>query len=218
MPWGFWQDPLYMLYSLPAILIGLTLHEFAHAYASHKLGDPTPQMTGRLSLNPLKHIDWMGFIMLILVGFGWAKPVVINPTYFKHRKSGEIIVSLAGVFTNLITAFIFSFVYFLIIAFATSPNEILMNILWQIIIINLALMLFNLIPIPPLDGWHVVKPFIKVRNFRVIWNFERFGFIILIILLITPFVSTYLRTGIDYIVRAFLQFWALIFGQPIIFQ
>lgn len=214
MPWGFWQNWDVMLYSLPGILIGLTLHEFAHAYAAHKLGDPTPQMTGRLTLNPLKHIDWFGFIMLIVVGFGYAKPVMINPTYFKNRRSGEVLVSLAGVFTNLVTAFIFSLVLYLIAAFATNPNVILFNIVLYIVVINLALMLFNLIPIPPLDGWHVIKPFIRVRNVRAMWNFERFGFIILIVLLLTPFVRTYLSTALNYIITAFVQFWALIFGVP----
>ena len=96
---------------LPAILIGLTVHEWAHAYAAYRLGDPTARNLGRMTLNPLAHVDLFGFLMLLLVGFGWAKPVPVNPRNFKNYRRDDIIVSLAGIFTNVVIAFLFSFVY-----------------------------------------------------------------------------------------------------------
>ena len=105
------QNPLQFLYILPAILIGLTVHEWAHAYAAYRLGDPTAKNLGRMTLNPLAHIDPIGFAMLLLVGFGWAKPVPVSPRNFKHYRRDDIIVSLAGITMNILIAFVFSFVY-----------------------------------------------------------------------------------------------------------
>jgi Zn-dependent protease len=107
------QNPLQLLYILPAILIGMTVHEWAHAYAAYKLGDPTAKNLGRMTLNPIAHFDIFGFLCLLLVGFGWAKPVPINSRNFKHFRRDDIIVSLAGITMNLIVAFLFSFIYVL---------------------------------------------------------------------------------------------------------
>ncbi len=205
------------LLTLPAIIIGLTVHEFAHAFASTKLGDPTPRMTGRYTLNPLKHIDWMGFLFLILAGFGYAKPVMINPSYFKNRKAGEIIVSLAGVFTNLVVAFVFSLILYVTVVFAGWTDGTYQLIMQLIIRINLGLMIFNLIPVPPLDGWHVLKMFLKIKNIRAVWAIERYGFLLPLVLVALIFFGILpIGEWVSYIFQSFIRFWAMIFGIALV--
>jgi Zn-dependent protease len=195
------QNPLQLLYVLPAIIIGLTVHEFAHAYAAYRLGDPTARNLGRMTLNPLAHIDPIGFLMLLVVGFGWAKPVPVNPRNFKHFKRDDIIVSLAGIFTNLLTAFLFSFVYVAgVLKWGLGTNEAFTSIFGSFITINLALAIFNLIPISPLDGSHVLEALL-IRKFPRFFMFLRqYGQWILLALLIFGAFSTilgYLVSGIS---------------------
>ena len=187
------QNPLQLLYALPAILIGLTVHEWAHAYAAYRLGDPTARNLGRMTLNPIAHIDLIGFLMLILVGFGWAKPVPVNPRNFKNYKRDDIIVSLAGIITNLITAFLFSFVYVAgILKWGLGTNEAFLTIFGSIITINLALAIFNLIPIYPLDGSHVLEALLIRKIPRFFMFLRQYGQWILLALLFTGIVSTVL--------------------------
>ena len=182
-----------LLYTLPAILIGLTVHEWAHAYAAYRLGDPTARNLGRMTLNPIAHIDLIGFLMLILVGFGWAKPVPVNPRNFKNYKRDDIIVSLAGIVTNLITAFLFSFVYVAgILKWGLGTNEAFLTIFGSIITINLALAIFNLIPIYPLDGSHVLEALLIRKIPRFFMFLRQYGQWILLALLFTGIVSTVL--------------------------
>lgn len=103
-----------LLYSIPAVLIAISMHEFAHGFVSYKLGDPTPKMDGRLSLNPFRHLDLMGTLCLLVAGFGWAKPVMVNPEYYKNKKRGMVLVALAGPAMNFLLAFLFLFLYYLI--------------------------------------------------------------------------------------------------------
>jgi len=163
---SLFQNPLQLLYILPAILIGMTVHEWAHAFAAYKLGDPTAKNLGRMTLNPIAHFDLFGFICLLLVGFGWAKPVPVNSRYFKHFKRDDIIVSLAGITTNILVAFVFSFVYVAgFLKWGLGTNEAFTSIIGSIISINLALAIFNLIPIYPLDGSHVAESlYMKTRG------------------------------------------------------
>ncbi len=203
---------------IPAILVGLTVHEFAHAYVADKLGDKTPKFQGRLTLNPFSHIDIIGFIMILLIGFGWAKPVQINPSALKRGYKDEIKVSVAGVTANIVTAFIFALLTafllkmdLIILGDVTSLGGIIGVILAYIVRINCMLAVFNLMPIPGLDGFDILrdlwpKIFYKISN--VIYNYQ---IIILLIFVVTP-ISTFL-VGIptNYLYYSFMKIAMTIF-------
>lgn len=174
-----------ILVSLPAILIALSFHEFAHAWAANKMGDPTAKNMGRMTLDPFKHLDPIGFVMLLLVGFGWAKPVMVNPRNYRHPRRDDILVSLAGPVMNFCLAFVSYGLYFFVLLVLKVDNEIVLQIVSSLVVLNVYLCIFNLIPIPPLDGYHVLKSALlgKVRP-EFFWKFERYGFIILIVLLL----------------------------------
>lgn len=147
------DNPLYFVAWIGAILVALSTHEFAHAYASYKLGDDTAEKMGRLTLNPFAHIDWLGLFMLIMIGFGWGKPVQTNPYNLKYKKWGMTAVALAGPLANLINIIFFGIILKLLSVFtALSISNLLIQFINLLIIINIVLMVFNLIPIPPLDG------------------------------------------------------------------
>lgn len=174
------------LLMLPGILLAISIHEFSHGYAAVKLGDDTPQLQGRMTLNPLKHIDPLGFLCLLLVGFGWAKPVMINPRNFKNPRRDDFLVSLAGPLSNFIMAFIF--VGFMKILDMFAPVTTMTQIIWAVfsgtVSINLVLMVFNLLPIPPLDGHHILGSIggAPVWNFyHKYYEYLRFGMLLLII-------------------------------------
>ena len=191
---------------LPGIVLGLSLHEFAHAWMSNKLGDPTPARQGRLTVNPLAHIDWIGFAFLLIVGFGWGKPVQIDPRYYKNRRRDEFLVGIAGVTMNLIIAVILSFATKGIVHayYATGGSALLENIyliFYYAVFINLVLMIFNLIPVPPLDGWGLVTQIFKLDRYDWWYKVYQYGQWILIALIllnvtdmiITPCVNGMLR-------------------------
>ena len=176
---------------LPGILIGLSFHEFAHAWVSDRLGDPTPRRQGRVTLNPVAHLDWFGFAALLLVGFGWGKPVQIDPSYYKNRRSGEFMVGIAGVTMNLILAIIFSvIVRVFVMAVPSAVNESssvlysLEQILVYAVMINLVLMIFNLIPCPPLDGWGLLTQIFKLDRYDWWYKVYQYGMYILLALIL----------------------------------
>lgn len=189
---------LYKILTIPGILVALCFHEYAHAWMSNKLGDPTPQRQGRLTINPLAHIDWLGFLALLICGFGWGKPVQIDPYYYKNRRRDEILVSVAGVTMNLILAVLFSFPTkwlgnIMLHGGNNNMIEIAYYILYFTVMINLVLMIFNLIPIPPLDGWGILTELVDLRKYS--WYpfvYQNGGFILLALIIfnVTDFVIT----------------------------
>lgn len=190
-----------LLFRAPALLIALTFHEFAHACVSDSLGDPTPSMQGRLTLNPLAHLDILGTIMLVLVGFGWAKPVEIDPRYYKNYRTGTLKVSLAGPAANLLLCFIA--VTFMAVRSHLGMSSVWVNqFLYWTMLYNVWFAFFNLLPIPPLDGSRILSTFM---DYETAYKFEtfigRYGFFILIAivysglsnLIIGPLSSWYVR-------------------------
>ncbi len=181
-----------ILYSVPALLIAISMHEYAHAYVSYKLGDDTAKNMGRMSVNPFVHLDLFGTICLVLLGFGWAKPVGINPDKFKNRKKGMLLSAIAGPVMNLLIAVIAVFIYLLLIKiFYSSTSDtfnIFLNIIYYIFIYNVYLCIFNLLPLPPLDGSKVLAAFLPERLEYKFYQYERQMYFILLILIITQVV------------------------------
>lgn len=200
-----------LLYRLPAVFIGFSFHEFAHAWAAYKMGDDTARLNGRLTLDPLAHIDPLGIIMLILFRFGWAKPVPINPNNFKNRKKGIILVSLAGPLMNFTIAF-FSYMVLAVLNFKLGfMNEILENILIDIYLINIGLGVFNLIPLPPLDGSKILAGFLPGKLEYKFYLYERYSYLLLLLLIFTDVIDYilgpmffYAQRAISYIAGLFL--------------
>ena len=189
---------------LPGIIIGVTLHEAGHAYTSHWLGDPTPKSQGRLSLSPLAHMDPMGFIFLLIAGFGWGKPVEINPYFYKHKRRDEFIVSIAGVTVNLIVAIIFSFITKALVSaygYSTEKNAIyyLAMVCTYVVFINLVLMVFNLIPCPPLDGWGIITQIFDLKKYSWWYPVYKRGFIILMVLIIFNITDYILSPAVNWL-------------------
>ena len=183
------QTIITKLLMLPGIILGLSLHEFAHAWMSDRLGDPTPRRQGRLTINPIAHIDPLGFVALLLVGFGWGKPVMIDPSYYKNRRRDEFLVAIAGVTMNLILAVILSFPSkALMNMYYSSGSALIENIFYIVyyaVSINVCLMVFNLIPCPPLDGWNIVTQIFRLDRYRWWYKVYQYGQWILLILIFT---------------------------------
>lgn len=180
--------PEYILISIPVLLITITIHEFAHAKAADMLGDDTPRLAGRLTLNPISHIDPIGLLMLFVFRFGWAKPVPINPYNFSDPRRDGAIVGLAGPLSNFFTAWFLAMIlrYAPIGAFDLGSTMLIANILSYAVWINIALGVFNLIPIPPLDGSHILEAVLPYEMVSAIEDLRTYGFIILIVLIYLP--------------------------------
>jgi Zn-dependent protease len=179
----FTNDTLYwIIFAVPSILIASTIHEYAHGLIAFKLGDPTAKAEGRLTLNPLSHIDPIGALSMIIFRFGWSKPVPINENNFEKRELGTAITALAGPISNLLLACLLAVINLI---FQPNLNSILGNFVLTFTVINLALAFFNLLPIPPLDGHKIVRAILP-RKARYQWErLEKFS-ILLLILLILP--------------------------------
>ena len=172
-------DPLALLLFLPALIIAITIHEFAHAFLADRLGDPTPQLQGRLSLNPLKHLDPVGTLMFLFFRFGGGKRVEFAPYTLRHPRRDAALISLAGPAVNLVLATLLA----LILKF--SPSSLFSVFLIPIILININLAIFNLLPVPPLDGAKILYGFLP-RDWADEYNdfMGRYGTILLILLII----------------------------------
>ena len=183
---GFLID---MVVGLPGIVIAMVIHEFSHARIAYALGDYTPKMQGRLTLNPAAHVDPIGLLMLFLVHFGWAKPVQINPMNFSNPRRDDILVSLAGPASNLITAFVFTILLVFMVKLDLPMSEGLLVVFQLIIVYNINFAIFNMLPIPPLDGSHILRNLLPYELARQYEMLERYSFIFLIIILATPILS-----------------------------
>ena len=207
------------IYIVVAALFAIILHEIAHGLVSTWLGDPTPKRQGRLSLNPLKHLDPIGTLCLIFFHVGWAKPVVVNPDYYKNKKRGMALVALAGPLMNFLLA-IFSIIIMAIFVKVNAYSNVLIiiyNFLLYFSVINLGLGLFNLIPIPPLDGSRILGAFLKDDTYEQYMKYERYGFIIIAILLAlsslrgngTSFISELVDIIFNFIFRLVLKIFGV---------
>lgn len=181
-----------LLYRIPALLIALTVHEYAHALVADSIGDPTPKAMGRLTLNPLAHLDILGLLMLVVVGFGWAKPVGINPSYFRNQKEGLIKVSFAGPGANFFLAFLAAFLIAAMGKFGILTEGVYTFLLWTQLY-NVWFAFFNLIPIPPLDGSKILISLLPPRQAYEYLRIEPYSMYILIALLLTGAVGIILR-------------------------
>jgi len=187
------------VYIAAVVLISLTIHEVSHAYVSYRLGDPTAKMMGRLTLNPLKHLDPLGTIMMAAsayfgAGFGWAKPVPIDPSYYKNYKRGTMLVSVAGPLSNLALAFLASFPivylglkYYNVGLAETDYRIMIFRFCYMMLYANINLAIFNLIPVPPLDGSKILAGILPARLYFYIMKYENYiGVIFIIILFAFP--------------------------------
>lgn len=196
---------------LVVICFSLAAHEFAHAFTAYKFGDYTPKARGRLTLNPIRHLDPIGMICLLFFGFGWAKPVEINPISFRNYKLGMSFVSLAGIITNLMLSFVFSGLYFFLFSWASSANMFLqfLSYIFQFgTVINISLALFNLLPIHPLDGFKFIQTFMSYEN-KFVQFMYKYGNIILLVFLITPIFDIVFSFITTNILSGFFSFWGL---------
>ncbi|WP_094602575.1 hypothetical protein SPSIL_028460 [Sporomusa silvacetica DSM 10669] len=201
---GFDAD---MIFRIPALLIALTVHEYAHARAAVTLGDPTPRLLGRLTLNPVAHLDPIGLIMLWLFKFGWAKPVPINPSYFKNYRQDMLIVSLAGPASNMLLALLTAFLIG-ILAKMQLLNGSWIKILWMTYTYNIILAIFNLVPIPPLDGSKILASILPGQQGRIFEQIEQYGPFILMGLVYIGVIGmiTYpLEKGLSYVINAIVM-------------
>jgi len=199
-----------------SITIGISCHEWAHAFAAYKSGDHTAKLAGRMTLNPVKHMEPMGLLCFILVGFGWAKPVPVNPFNYRNFKRGNFWVSIAGILTNLVLGFVFSFGYFMVDTFGSGGLFMfaLENLFMLGMVINISLAVFNLLPIYPLDGYNLLVSFTKPNNSFMRFMRERGMIVLMIVLFVIPLVF---GVSIIFEVRgllmdAFLSFWGLFIG------
>lgn len=180
---------------IPAALLTIIFHEVSHGYIAYLLGDRTAKDSGRLSLNPLHHLDIVGVLCMVLFGFGWAKPVPINPYYFKNRKVGTVLVSLAGPASNLIMATVSLLLVRVLLVFSPENTVLIYSqiiaaeFLFTFAFLNIGLAVFNLIPIPPLDGSKILFSLLPSRAYWFMLKVEQYGMLILIVLINLPFFS-----------------------------
>ncbi len=193
MLFSYLNNPLALVISLASLIIAITIHEFSHAYVADNLGDPTPRLQGRLTLNPLAHLDPIGTLLIIVARFGWGKPVQFDPFNLQHPRRDAALISIAGPISNIILAIAASLLIRAFEAFVAAPNTALLifvSFLHQLIVINVVLAIFNLVPIHPLDGFKIVLGMLPPERAREWAELERYGMLFLLFLILPLFGSS----------------------------
>lgn len=211
------QDTVYIVAVVAAyilaLLFSLALHEWAHAFVATRQGDETPRVYGRLSLNPLAHIDYLGMACLVLFGFGWAKPVPVNPLKFKSYRKGMFLVSIAGIVMNILLVIVGSFFYVLLAVKVGEPTTILeifgSSFFEMLTIISFTLAVFNLLPIHPLDGFKMIEACVRGQN-KFLTFMERYGSYVMLVFLISPLFEIILSFLQANVLLPLLSLWAMI--------
>ncbi|PLT35908.1 site-2 protease family protein [Bacillus sp. V5-8f] len=173
-------------YVVAVLLIAFTIHEFSHAYVAYKFGDPTAKDQGRVTLNPISHIDPLGTLLLLIAGFGWARPVPVNRFNFKRPRLAGVLVSFAGPLSNLIIAAIGFIIWYSLIGTGLDTNGPVYTFFNMLIQINIVLFVFNMLPLPPLDGYHILQDLAPTHIRAKMIQFESYGALIFLIIVITP--------------------------------
>ena len=201
------------LYTLPALLFCLSVHEFAHAYTAYKLGDRTQKAMGRLTLNPFSHIDIAGFICIALFGFGWGKPVMIDDRNLKNKAAGNALTAFAGPCSNIIMAILFTIILkILLITGVILPTinsvvgSIILNMLILTIQFNVVFAIFNLIPIPPFDGSRILYFFLPAKGREYMYKIEQYSFIIVLVILVTGIGSKLVSPIVNFVLGLLSKF------------
>lgn len=187
--------------NLPGILIAIVCHEFAHGFMAYILGDNTARDNGRLTLNPIKHIDPVGFVCMLIFRFGWAKPVPINPNNFKKRKRDTFLVSIAGIATNFIIATLVA----VVIVYLPISNIYLYNILLITMTYNIMLGVFNILPFPPLDGSKMLASLLPVKIEYYFYKYERYLYFVLILLVATRGIGVIMTPIVEFVFNLILR-------------
>ncbi len=196
---------LQLLFTVPILIISLSLNELSHGFAAYIMGDKTAKYNDRLSLNPLKHIDWLGFLMLIVAGIGWAKPVPVDMFRFRDPKKGMAITALAGPLMNIILAFISLLFYAL--GIINTWNEYIISFFYLSVHYNAVLAMFNLLPVPPLDGSKVLFAFLPEKYYFKLMIYERYGMLIILLLSFTNLSSRIISVGVNNLIN---KLWELV--------
>ncbi|MFA9289376.1 MAG: site-2 protease family protein [Weeksellaceae bacterium] len=202
------SSPIAFVLSLIGMVVAITIHEFAHAKTADMLGDPTPRLQGRITLDPRAHLDLYGTLLLIIIGFGWGKPVQFDPFNLKNPRKDAAIISIAGPIANILLATLLSIILRLFIFFDAPIVSVLGQILFTpMILVNLMLAVFNMIPVHPLDGFKIVGGLLSREQARSWYQLERYGFVFLL-MLIVPFGGQSMVSGI---LNPILDFLSMIF-------
>ena len=196
-----------MVLRLAAVLLCLTVHETCHGLAAYALGDPTARRAHRLSLNPLRHIDWFGLLMMFAAGFGWAKPVPVNPNYFKKPKQGMALTALAGPVSNFLVALLTLLAARILcdVEAYSEPTQRILDFLLMVAVLSIGLGLFNLVPIPPLDGSKVLFAVLPDRAYDWLMRNERYGMLLLFALVFFDVGSNALSKTIQWVFDLFCR-------------
>ena len=200
-------DLMDILIRVPVVLLSLSIHEWAHGFVSYKLGDPTPKMQGRLTLNPLAHLDVWGTVLMVLTRFGWAKPVHINPMYYKNRTRGMAITAAAGPVSNFLMAVVG--VFLAVLFYEIRLDGLFKDIAVEFALVNLSFMIFNLIPFPPLDGFKIAGLFIPKKIYYTILQYEQYIMIALMVLCVNNVFSEFIGNGVVAIFMGLVELFEL---------